>query len=219
MLTLVVHQSEVQDYSHIPFRRVVTHTVYKSAGTRNHVLNSVAKGKWLLSLDDDIDSVGMFRPRSDGKLDTVRMSGVDWLRTLFSFIHLAASSGAYLVGVAPTTNPLFALKHRVARDVFINGPCYAVRVSDIRFDESLPVKCDYDFTLHHMSKGLKVMRADYLWQRNDYGKKPGGRMMYSTPDDSGDAIHMLSKKWPGMFRLNTRRPGEIILLKRTATKL
>lgn len=120
------------------------------------------------------------------------------------------STGLALAGNSPTDN-LYFCKEGVSTRKFVPTPCITVRPTDLRFDENLRLKEDYDFTLQHWATYGGAARCDFIAPSFGRYTNAGGAVSYRTPELEQETIAYLKDKWPGMVRDNPRRPNEILL--------
>ncbi len=123
------------------------------------------------------------------------------------------STGAHLAGAAPTSNPFYANVDRpIHTSAFIVGDFMVVRPdAGLRFDTSLMLKEDYDFTLSHITKLGSVARRDDVLLTFLHRNNPGGAVAVRTAELEQACIAHLKAKWPAFIRDNPRRPNEILL--------
>lgn len=119
---------------------------------------------------------------------------------------------ARLGGVAPTTNafyfnPAKPLTHRG----FILGDWSVVDPCDLRWDEGLRLKEDYDFTLQHLRTFGVVARRNDILADFAHRSNAGGAVAFRTAEREQEAIRHLKAKWGQLIRDNPRRPNEILL--------
>jgi hypothetical protein len=129
-----------------------------------------------------------------------------------------AETGATLAGLPPTDNEFYTPadpRHR--HGVFIVGDLIHVAPSPQRFDRQLRLKEDYDFTLQHRDAAGAVRVQTYLASFAHRDNR-GGAVSYRTMEAEAEAIGYLMHKWPGEFRLNPRRPGEILMRRPSRTR-
>lgn len=210
---LAVRQDEEQAYRSAGItNKFWLHSEDTSARTRNFILDRVGQGNEVFIADDDIRAVGEFYEKAPGRYGARKLDGDEFLRRIEIAMNLARLRRVHLIGVAPTTNPFnYNPKNLVHSNVFINGPLMGIRVTNLRFDTGLPVKCDYDFTVQHIASRRGVLRFDGLWQDNDFDTLSGGRCCYKKEGDKEISFRWLMGKWPGFFRANPKRPWELIL--------
>ena len=119
-----------------------------------------------------------------------------------------------LGGVFPTLNaalslgaPEFSTQH------FILGDFFVVELSPCRFDESMTLKEDYDYTCSHLQHHGHVLRCNRMFAHARHATNKGGAV--AIRDSAGAKeklnISILMKKWPGAFCLNGRRKHEVVL--------
>ena len=211
-----VHENEKQDYLDAGIRRdhLVTHNVRNHcASVKNFILDYYDEGDQIIMLDDDIKKVGKFVYNAKGKTKNIQMDPDEFLAHLYNGFSLAwRDPGGVLFGVAPNTNSLNYQKD-ISVGTFINGALTCIVVSDVRFDEDIILKTDYDFTLTHIASKKKVFRLDYLWQENDCNDKMvGGTRHYNNAKNYENGYLSMMGKWPQYLRPNPKRENEFIMV-------
>ena len=82
---------------------------------------------------------------------------------------------------------------------YIGGPFSVHIESDIRYDEKLPLKEDYDMTLQHLNKYRRVFRLNkffYVVKQGGSGTgQSGGCAVYRNVVAERDQLKALQKKW------------------------
>merc|ERR1712190_661324 len=119
-----------------------------------------------------------------------------------------------LAGVFPTGNATltmgveeFSTKHFILGDFFVadQSPC--------RFDLSMTLKEDYDYTCSHISTHGSVLRCNRMVLTVRHYANQGGAV--DNRDSAGkrerENIAILQRKWPGVFKLNVKRPSEVLM--------
>jgi hypothetical protein len=118
--------------------------------------------------------------------------------------------GVYLMGIPPTSNDFFA-KNLISKNTFCIGDMLFIKPNDLRFDTSLTLKEDYDYTLQHLSKYKNCFRYQkYLFEFEHY-KNKGGAVDYRTEKEEQKNIIILKSKWGDKIRLNSKRKNEILI--------
>lgn len=120
----------------------------------------------------------------------------------------AADTGPRLSGVYPTGNAAFGLQSEaVSTDAFILGDFFVHDRSSVRFDESITLKEDYDFTCSHLQQHGAVLRCNRLILHVAHETNPGGAVAIRDPRGEKERtnIKILMKKWPGVFKLHGTR--------------
>lgn len=119
-------------------------------------------------------------------------------------------NGVYLMGVPPTSNYFFA-KKLVAKNNFCIGDLLFVKPNELRFDRSLTLKEDYDYTLQHLKRYKNCFRYQkYLFEFEHY-KNKGGAVDYRTDKEEKKNISILFNKWGDKIKINPKRKNEILI--------
>eukprot|EP00928_Gymnodinium_smaydae_P080964 TRINITY_DN64559_c0_g1_i1.p1 TRINITY_DN64559_c0_g1~~TRINITY_DN64559_c0_g1_i1.p1 ORF type:complete len:582 (-),score=156.65 TRINITY_DN64559_c0_g1_i1:171-1862(-) len=117
----------------------------------------------------------------------------------------------HLAGVFPTANAAMALggaefgkQHFILGDFFVAEPA-----SPCRFDTSMTLKEDYDYTCSHLKTHGSVLRCQRMFLHVKHSTNEGGAV--ANRDNAGQKekqnIAILQQKWPGVFSINGRRKG------------
>jgi len=116
----------------------------------------------------------------------------------------------YLMGVPPTSNDFFA-KNKISKNTFCIGDMLFIKPNPLRFDTSLTLKEDYDYTLQHLHKYGNTFRYQkYLFEFEHY-KNKGGAVDYRTEKEERKNIMILKSKWGDKVKLNPKRKNEILI--------
>lgn len=121
---------------------------------------------------------------------------------------------ARLGGVAPTPNAFYA-RDRVLDFGFVSAKLNVVLPSSPRYDETLRLKADYDFTLQHVEAYGAVARCDWLLPRYGSVTNRGGCQQYRSDDLARECAATLAARWPdSVVWPHPRRGDREILLRR-----
>lgn len=204
-LSWYVPASEVADYVAAGADAVVA-----SGGlceSRNHAINDgAAEGAYTVEFSDDLTGVAY----AVDKKRTEALSVPDALRMMLGALRV---THFHLAGVAPTSNPYFSdPEKRIVTHKFVVGDLIMVSPeTDLRFDEELKLKEDYDYTLQHLHTYGGVARVDSIMAVFKHRTNPGGAVAFRTAEREQQAIAYLKAKWPGDIRDNPRRENEILM--------
>lgn len=113
-----------------------------------------------------------------------------------------------LGGVFPTANAAMTLgQAEFGREHFILGDFFVAEPSPVRFDETMTLKEDYDYTCQHLHAHGSVLRCNRMFLTVKHATNVGGAV--ANRDEAGAKekknIAILQEKWPGVFSLNGRR--------------
>lgn len=117
--------------------------------------------------------------------------------------------GVYMLGSCARTfaGDAFVRQH------FIIGDFFVVDKSDVRFDEEMKLKEDYDFACSHIKAHGSVMRCNRMTLNVKHYANSGGAC--TNRDSKGEEeqrnIAILRRKWPGVFAANPKRKNEVIM--------
>lgn len=96
---------------------------------------------------------------------------------------------------------------------FILGDFFVADRSPVRFDPSMSLKEDYDYTCAHIARHGSVLRCNRMTVQAKHQTNSGGAC--SNRDRKGREeqrnIAILLRKWPRAFRMNPKRRNEVIL--------
>jgi len=127
-------------------------------------------------------------------------------------LYAAKTFKSNLVGVAPTANAFYYNPEKPYKtNAFIVGDMILVMPCDLRFDTNMLLKEDYDYTLKHITKYGRVIRADNILAEFAHRTNRGGAVSYRTATLEQVCIAYLKKKWGKKIRDNPRRPNEILM--------
>lgn len=118
--------------------------------------------------------------------------------------------GAYVLGTCSRTwaGDAFGRKHFILGDFFV-----ADLGSDIRFDERLTLKEDYDFVAQHIHAHGSVMRCNRLTFTAKHYSNSGGAVDNRDPAGLKEQQNMaiLFEKWPNAIFPHKTRKNEVLL--------
>jgi hypothetical protein len=173
--------------------------------SRNAALEMAFKeNKICVQLSDDLKKITTNKNFTEKKQIDVDFA-IQELINVFNKVH-----GVYLMGIPPTSNDFFA-KTLISKNTFCIGDMLFVKPNPLRFDITLTLKEDYDYTLQHLEKYKNVFRYQkYLFEFEHY-KNKGGAVDYRTEQEEQKNIKILFAKWGNKIRLNPKRKNEILI--------
>jgi hypothetical protein len=173
--------------------------------SRNAALDmAFNENKICVQLSDDLKKVTTNKNFSEKKQVDIDFA-INKLVNVFQKVD-----GVYLMGIPPTSNDFFA-KSLISKNTFCIGDMLFVKPNDLRFDTSLTLKEDYDYTLQHLSKYQNCFRYQkYLFESEHY-KNKGGAVDYRTEQEEQKNIKILFAKCGNKIKLNPKRKNEILI--------
>lgn len=192
-VTLVVADKEAAGYR-ATGNRVITcpDAVQGNASrVRNWILEQYRGARGVVMMDDDYSSVMRWRGR-----DLVKLTPEEVEEMIEQGFLLAEEWGAYLWGMNCTVDKGAYREYTpFSTTSFIGGPFQAHRPNRIRYDESLPLKEDYDITLQHLNEHRRVLRLNMYVYQVKQNEQTGGCAVYRTIKSEKEQFGALAKKW------------------------
>jgi len=223
--TWYVDEASLKDYRGLGLKAVVGG---KLCAARNKALRDASRmGKACVQASDDI-SAWEYRhgKRASERTDDAQnkahafaqrfiVSPVAAARFILAKMRAAPDvqkpqlGGVYMLGSCSRTwaGDEFVRRH------FILGDFFVVDKSHVRFDETMTLKEDYDFSCAHIKAHGSVLRCQRMTLVVKHYSNAGGAV--DERDKKGQKermnIAILNKKWPTCFRPNPKRKNEVIM--------
>lgn len=197
---IYVPEQEASDYRRFGYKNItpVPNEVRGITKTRNFILDN-SQDPWVVMIDDDVKSAGFIElRRTSGKHRKIKTWEREFQRLFeltedFSFRIWGVATHSARRAVYPCKPLLFAS--------YITASCMGIRNdTGIRFDESFPVKEDYEIGLRCVKEDGGVIAARYLYWENSHWSDDGGCKDYRTGEMEKDCIDRLVKMYPGFIR-------------------
>lgn len=148
----------------------------------------------MLKVEEDPDSPG-------GKGGGLRVDQWNFKDAVRYHLELMDMFPEYKMGgVSPVCN-LFYCHHVVSFNLFCIGDWLIIKPNDLRMDERIKLKHDYDLTAKHIKEYGGIVRADFIFAVFEH-YKPGSTGGCGTVRDLSremQDVHYLMENHPGMF--------------------
>lgn len=202
-LTWYVGENEKEDYSAAGGTIVEGGKLIPS---RNHALDDAFKqNKYCVMIEDDLISINHITAYCIPRPITFGLA----IKEMYDVLK---NTPMHLAGASPTGNAFYYDPHKpLGLKHFILGSFIMVKPTPLRFDDTLELKEDYDYTLQHISKYGGVCRLNYLLPRFRHSTNKGGAVDYRTEELEQSNIAKLKAKWGATISDNPRRKNEILL--------
>ena len=187
-----------------------------------------AAGKVCVQISDDIKSLSFVSSKHDtaawvkpssiqdangrAKQATIAVASLKACAAYIDAQSLATNSK--LGGTYPCGNPgqacggpVVAASHFVVGDFVVVQPS-----SQLRWDEAMTLKEDYDFTCQHIYEFGRVARCNRLLILAEHYVNAGGAVAIRNSKREAQNIKHLRAKWPGVFLVSPRGPSEVRLI-------
>lgn len=160
------------------------------ARIRNYILDNAGTDR-IVMLDDDLSKIARWEKQTQIDLEADEVQefcemGFDLAEQLdvrYWGMNLLPDKGAYREYTP------FAFKSCIL------GPFQAFNKLDLRYDEALPLKEDYDLSLQVLNKYRKTLRFNAYHYVVKQHTNPGGCADYRTMEREREQLQLLQMKW------------------------
>ncbi len=201
-----VPASEVKDYRAAGVYNLVAvpNRVRGITKTRNWILDHTTD-PWVVMIDDDLKTAG-WRELKDEHTELHVLTEDQWLREWARLFGLTIELKFRIWGVATISAPraIYPWSPLIFQ-TYVTASCMGI-LNDgrTRFDESYPVKEDYELCLRCIVEDGGILGARYLFWENEHWSKAGGCATYRTQAVEDEMIRKLIATYPGLIRKVTR---------------
>ncbi len=189
----VVDEKEADEYREIwgePIMAIPSEVNGNIARVRNYILDNAGCDR-VLMCDDDYVEIGYFEA---GKEHTLRDGQLQAF--ISNGFNMAEEMGVGLWGLQPQKDPKFYREYSPFSLLsIILAPWHGVIRSELRYDERLPLKDDYDFFIQSCRKFHKCLRFNKYWYLVGHIDQPGGCSAYRNFKREISQNQKLQKKW------------------------
>jgi len=201
-----VPANEAKDYERAKVRNIVAvpDKIKGITGTRNWILDH-ERDPYIVMVDDDVKAQGWVR-LLDTCVEGVTMTQDEWRVEIVRLFDLTEQMKYRIFGVATThaTRAVYPWKPLLFRSYCTASFMGILNDGRTRFDESFPVKEDYELGLRCIKEDGGLIAARYVHWTNSHWTDQGGCATYRTQEMELRAISRLRKMYPGMIRRVTR---------------
>jgi hypothetical protein len=183
---------------------------------RNHIIDrELVQGDAdvLVILDDDFHGLEYWQRNRRHKLATE-----EFLAFVEKYTIVARELGAFLWGVNLTNDKQIYREYTPFCTVaYIGGPFQAIlRGCALRYDERMPLKEDYDFSLQHLNRYRCVLRVNRCYYEVRQSEQSGGCATYRNIEREKTQLELLRRKWGSeIVRIDTTDRSHSSTKKRT----
>jgi hypothetical protein len=207
---LYVPENEVDSYCRAGFKNVrgVPALVKGITKTRNWILDNTDDLR-VVMIDDDVKNQGWVKLMGE-KSRHKKLSEAEWLNVCGSLFDVTEDLNWKIWGIATQSAPrsVYPYKPLLGRSYVTASFMGIVNDGSYRFDESFPVKEDYEIGLRHVKEFGGVLCARHCYWENSHWGDEGGCKDYRTGEMELDCITRLIKMYPGMIRKIERGGSE-----------
>lgn len=202
-----VPENEALDYRRaLPSHQVIAvpNEIRGITKTRNWILQH-CKERWVVMVDDDVKTQGWVKLFADSGKHR-KMSAEQWILTCYQLFEVVEDLGWKIWGTSTQSarRSVYPYKPILSRSYITASFMGIVNDGSYRFDESFPVKEDYEIGLRHVKEFGGVVAARFCYWENSHWTDDGGCRDYRTGKMELDCINRLIEMYPGMIRQITR---------------
>ncbi len=182
---------------------------------RNHILDTeFANGAdVVLIIDDDMKRIAYFESEPGNPFGYVRntVETADFLPFIEKYSRMCAEFGFKFWGLNCNIDALSYTQNRPFSTVsYIGGPfqCF-LRGNECRYDESLPLKEDYDMTLQNCNRYRGCLRVNKYHYFVKQAEQAGGCATYRNYAREEQQLEALRRKWGSrIVKIDTSNKGK-----------
>lgn len=199
-----VAESEYEDYiqANPRFEKNIIKVPDKVQGNlcriRNYILDKeLPNNDVVLIIDDDFRNVGRFEPIGNYGYNDVLLDEKELYEMLEHYSVLCKDFGFLYWGVNCNKDALSYRQTTPFSTVsYIGGPFQVfLHGNELRYDERLPLKEDYDMTLQNCNKYRGCLRINKYHYDCKQSKQAGGCATYRNYMREEQQLRLLQKKW------------------------
>jgi len=189
------HEFEVEDYKKNYSNDIIAiPDELKGTGMgviRNFILDECA-GEDVVMLDDDVYYIGYYE-----NLELIKLEEEEVYEFFEDNFRLAREMGTVLWGLNLQSDKKFYREYSpFSLSSVVLAPCFGIiKDKDIRFDESLGLKEDYDYSLQVLRKHRKILRFNKFHYSCGHIGVKGGCSSYRTRRDENEQAERFEAKW------------------------
>lgn len=190
-LKYVIRESQADEYraANLPIEVVPDSMDGNVAKIRNTILELY--GKYILMLDDDMDKIGMWTGHTRSDLEYPQI-----MQMIDNGFQMACDMGVKLWGINCLQDKFSYREYTpFSFSAFIGGPLQGHCGNDLRYDEKIPLKEDYDHFIQQMAKYRRVLRINRFHYYCKMHEIAGGCSTYRTIEGEKRYLANLQKKW------------------------
>lgn len=202
---LYVPETEAHQYERYSSRVVaVPASVRGITQTRNWILRNCGAPR-VVFVDDDVQQHGWTKLfRENGRQRT--LTAAEWMAVFARLFDVLDGLGWKIWGVKTEAalRSVYPYRPFLFRS-YVTASCMGmVNDGEYYFDESFPVKEDYEICLRHIRDKGGILAARFVHWQNSHWGDDGGCKTYRTQGMESDCIQRLMKLYPGYIRQITR---------------
>lgn len=179
--------------------------------TRNWILKNT-DDPHIVMIDDDVKAQGYVK-LCEEKSQHKKLNEAAWMSEFAKLFDITNDLNFRIWGVATQSAPRSVYPYRpFLWRSYITASCMGI-INDGRtfFDESFPVKEDYELNLRCIKEDGGIVAARHIYWENNHWHDEGGCHAYRTQKLEADCIRKLEVMYPGMIKVTKRANSEFCI--------
>jgi hypothetical protein len=189
----------------------VPDTVRGITRTRNWILDNV-DDRHVVMIDDDLKIAGYMK-LYEHNAKQKKLTGDQWMAEFAKLFEITEQLRYRIWGVSTdgALRSVYTYRPFLWRS-YVTASCMGI-INDgrTRFDESFPVKEDYELNLRCIKEDGGIVAARYLYWTNHHWSTDGGCKDYRTVRMERECIARLKRMYPGMITVTKRANAEFCI--------
>ena len=211
--TFFIPKSEYHQYKGIVKKiEIVPNEIKGITATRNFILKNT-NDKNVVMLDDDVKNAGYVK-RHKNNVNHIKLNTEPfWIDEFKKYFDLCDQLNYKIWGITTDDSTKSAYSYKpIMFKTYALGSCMGI-INDgsYYFNESFPVKEDYELSLRHIKQEGGILGIKYLYWANKHYKDEGGCKDYRTVKMERECIKKLIEMYPGMIA-KVKRKGSAFSL-------
>lgn len=151
----------------------------------------------VVMMDDDVQSLGMFAPDGDGFGYRIKKLTADDVRAFVEYGSVLCDEWGFGMWGVNRNQDKLLYKHfqPFSTTRAAVGQFMVFTKNELRFDEGLPLKEDYDMGVQQMNRYRGVLLINWVHVNADYGELTGGTSVRRNFEREKEQFFKFRKKW------------------------
>jgi hypothetical protein len=205
--TLVVPESEVEIYAHIPLEKVaIPDEIAGVSAVRNWIIARFPE-ECIVMMDDDISAAMCMVA-----LKVRKLSVEETAQMVENTARCAFGAGARLFGWHQRSDPRLLQRNDPFGVHHWMGGAVGVIGKEVKWDELLKCKCDIDATLTELMKNRLVWNEARFCFAQERDKNLGGNSLFRSAERIAAEKRYLKSKWKAHIRFETYKSQDRVAM-------
>lgn len=165
---------------------------------RNYILDEEFKNgvDVVVIIDDDMKGIYHFEGTKQYCYNKIKVAAEDFIQFIEKYSIICDELGFKLWGVNLNQDALSYRQYSpFSTNAVILGPFSCHLKNEIRYDEKLPLKEDYDLAIQHLNKYRGCLRLNKFFYDCKQSKQAGGCATYRNYEKEIEQLELLQEKW------------------------